>query len=254
MMSTHTFPTMGTVVSIRLAHTSDTDPRAHEVVNGIEDAFEDYNGRFSLYLDHSEISLIASGELTLAAASTEMREAYARALEWRTRTHGDFTPHRPDGVLDLNGTIKAEAIAAAADVVRAHGFVDFSLNCGGDVLVSGSPESGKWITGIVDPGVNNTMLSAVAHTDGWCAVATSSTTERGEHIWSRPETAHEAIFRQVTVVASDIVTADVWATAIMAGGQRALDLAVATDTLAVLAVTRDGGLVGNENFRALVAR
>jgi thiamine biosynthesis lipoprotein len=254
MMSTHTFTTMGTVVSIRLAHTSDTDPRGHEVVNAIEAAFENYNGRFSLYLDHSEISLIASGELTLAAASTEMREAYARALEWRTRTHGDFTPHRPDGVLDLNGTIKAEAIAAAADVVRAHGFVDFSLNCGGDVLVSGSPESGKWITGIVDPGVNNTMLSAVAHTDGWCAVATSSTTERGEHIWSRPETAHEAIFRQVTVVASDIVTADVWATAIMAGGQRALDLAVATDTLAVLAVTRDGGLVGNENFRALVAR
>jgi len=254
MMSTHTFPTMGTVVSIRLAHTSDTDPRAHEVVNAIEDAFENYNGRFSLYLDHSEISLIASGELALAAASTEMREAYARALEWRTRTHGDFTPHRPDGVLDLNGTIKAEAIAAAADVARAHGFVDFSLNCGGDVLVSGSPESGKWITGIVDPGVNNTMLSAVAHTDGWCAVATSSTTERGEHIWSRPETAHEAIFRQVTVVASDIVTADVWATAIMAGGQRALDLAVATDTLAVLAVTRDGGLVGNEHFRALVAR
>jgi broad specificity phosphatase PhoE len=34
----------------------------------------------------------------------------------------------------------------------------------------------------------------------------------------------------------------------------ALDLAVVTDKLAVLAVKRDGELVGNAHFRALVAR
>ena len=253
-MSTHTFITMGTVVSIRLAHTAPDDSRAVEAVAAVTDVFEEFNARFSLYLEGSELSQISRGELALADSSSEMRAAYARAIEWRSRTNGDFTPHRPDGVVDLNGTIKAEAIDAAARVLRDHGFQNFSLNCGGDVLVQGEPESGSWMTGIVDPGPNNTLLSAVQHTDEWCAIATSSVTERGEHIWSRPETATDAIFTQVSVVTDNIVTADVWATAIMAGGQRALDLAVVTDKLAVLAVKRDGDLVGNANFRALVAR
>jgi len=245
---------MGTVVSIRLAHTEPDDVRALEAEAAAAEVFEEFNARFSLYLEESELSKISRGELSLADSSTEMREAYARAIDWRSRTNGDFTPHRPDGVIDLNGTIKAEAIEAAARILHEHGFNDFSLNCGGDVLVSGTPESGSWVTGIVDPGPNNTLLSAVQHTDEWCAIATSSITERGEHIWSRPETATDAIFTQVSVVADNIVTADVWATAIMAGGQRALDLAVVTDKLGVLAVTRDGELVGNAQFRALVAR
>ena len=253
-MSTHTFVTMGTVVSIHLAPTSPNDSRAAEAVAAATQVFEEFNAQFSLYLEDSELSQISRGEIALADASTEMRDAYSRAIEWRSRTNGDFTPHRPDGVIDLNGTIKAEAIDAAARALREHGFKDFSLNCGGDVLVSGKPESGSWVTGVVDPGPNNTLLSAVRHTDEWCAIATSSITERGEHIWSRPETATDAVFTQVSVVADDIVTADVWATAIMAGGQRALDLAVVTDKLAVLAVKRDSELVGNAHFRALVAR
>jgi thiamine biosynthesis lipoprotein len=253
-MSTHTFVTMGTVVSIHLAPTSPDDSRAAEAVAAATQVFEEFNAQFSLYLEDSELSQISRGEIALADASTEMRDAYSRAIEWRSRTNGDFTPHRPDGVIDLNGTIKAEAIDAAARALREHGFKDFSLNCGGDVLVSGKPESGSWVTGVVDPGPNNTLLSAVQHSDKWCAIATSSITERGEHIWSRPETATDAIFTQVSVVADDIVTADVWATAIMAGGQRALDLAVVTDKLAVLAVKRDSELVGNAHFRALVAR
>lgn len=253
-MSAHTFVTMGTVVSIRLAHTEPDDSRAVDAVAAAAEVFEGFNARFSLYLEESELSQISQGELALADSSTEMRDAYARAIDWRSRTNGDFTPHRPDGVIDLNGTIKAEAITAAARTLHEHGFNDFSLNCGGDVLVSGTPESGAWVTGIVDPGPNNTLLSAVQHTEEWCAIATSSITERGEHIWSRPETATDAIFTQVSVVADNIVTADVWATAIMAGGQRALDLAVVTDKLGVLAVKRDGDLVGNAQFRALVAR
>ena len=253
-MSAHTFVTMGTVVSIRLAHTVLDDSRALDAVAAAANVFEDFNARFSLYLDQSELSRISRGELALADSSTEMREAYSRAIDWRSRTNGDFTPHRPDGVIDLNGTIKAEAIDAAARSLREHGFQDFSLNCGGDVLVSGKPEAGSWVTGVVDPGPNNTLLSAIQHTDEWCAIATSSITERGEHIWSRPENATDAIFTQVSVVANNIISADVWATAIMAGGQRALDLAVVTDKLAVLAVKRDGELAGNAHFRALVAR
>ena len=46
-----------------------------------------------------------------------MRACYSRALRWRSRTDDAFTPHRPDGVIDLSGIVKAEAMAAAGDVL-----------------------------------------------------------------------------------------------------------------------------------------
>ena len=251
-MSAHTFATMGTVVSIRLAHTEPDDPGALEAVREAHSVFERLNERFSLYRDDSELSAIARGDLMLNLASDDLRSAYERAIEWRNVTSGDFTPHRPDGVIDLNGIIKAEAIALAAETLRSHGFGDFSVNCGGDVLVSGSPSSGTWLTGIVDPSSRDEILTTVSMDDEWSAIATSSVSERGEHIWSRPDS--DQSFAQVSVVAHDIVTADVLATAIMAGGQRALDDAVSRWSVAALAVTRDGELRGNARFRELVAR
>lgn len=268
-MTAHTFVTMGTVVSIRLAHTEPDDPRAVDAVADAHAAFTTLDERFSLYREDSELSRVARGELALADASESLREAYADALDWRSRTNGDFTPHRPDGVIDLNGTIKAVGIERAADALRAHGFADFSVNCGGDVLVAGSAtsvlpgagsaSSGTWPTGIVNPSDRDSLLSAVNLTNEWCAIATSSVVERGSHIWSRPYTetpdglASDAIYAQVTVIAHDIITADVWATAIMSGGRRALDFAVSNNELAVLAVTHAGELVGNARFRELVA-
>jgi thiamine biosynthesis lipoprotein len=243
---------MGTVVSIRLAHTEPDNPAAIDAVADAQAVFDALNERFSLYVESSELSRIARGDLKLADASVTMRDAYAGALDWRSRTNGDFTPHRPDGVIDLNGTIKAVGIESAAAALHDRGLDDFSINCGGDVLVSGRPESGAWITGIVDPTNRDTQLSAIRHTDEWSAVATSSIVERGQHIWSQPQS--EAIYAQVTVVARDIVTADVLATAIMSGGARALENAVSNLEVGVLAVRHDGELVGNARFRELVAR
>ena len=251
-MSAHTFVTMGTVVSIRLAHIEPGNPEALVAVADAQATFEALNERFSLYLESSELSRVARGELLLADASVEMREAYADSLDWRNRTNGDFTPHRPDGVIDLNGTIKAVGIERAATALHARGFHDFSVNCGGDVIVSGRADSGAWITGIADPKSRDSQLSAIRHTEEWPAIATSSVAERGEHIWSQPMS--EAIYAQVTVVAHEIVTADVLATAIMSGGPKALDHAVANFDVGVLAITRDGELVGNDCFRELVAR
>jgi thiamine biosynthesis lipoprotein len=81
-------------------------------------------------------------------------------------------------------------------------------------------------------------------------MATSGTAERGEHIWRRTET--DTSFRQATVLASDIMTADVLATTIIAGGQTALDHATAAFDIAVLVVKTDGSLLGNEKFQDLM--
>ena len=71
------------------------------------------------------------------------------------------------------------------------------------------------------------------------AVATSGSAERGDHIWTQPG-AGPSPFVQVSVAAGDILTADVLATAIVAGGRPALDEFADRFPIDVLAVLGDG--------------
>ena len=248
-MSVHTFETMGTVVSLRLPDdlTSESLTAARDAVT---QEFTARDERFSLYRPDSEASRVARGELALSESSDEMRDAYAESLVWRDATGGAFTPHRPDGVIDLSGTIKADALRAAASALRERGVDTFSINAGGDIVTEGVPSDGAWITGIAHPLEPGSVLSVVSVTPGMSSLATSGIAERGEHIWRRHDT--DTSFVQVTVCADDIMTADVCATAIIAGGSETLDLVTARGDVGVLVVRADGSLLGNEIFRALV--
>jgi len=256
-MSVHTFESMGTVVSVRLSESSQSSEssalmasRETVAVAAAHHVFDGLNERFSLYRESSEISQIARGELLLSESSERMRDAYAASLLWREATNGAFTPHRPDGVLDLSGTIKAEAIAEAAAAIQSCGLSDFSINAGGDILTHGIPQDGEWATGIVDPQNHSELLSVVALTPELPAMATSGSAERGNHIWARPGATND--FLQATVIAADIITADVFATAIIAGGQETLDHLTANFEIAALVVKSDGELLANPRFRELV--
>lgn len=252
-MSVHTFETMGTVVSVRVPDADSAHPERgaalESAISAGREAFHALDLRFSLYREDSEASQIARGELALADASEEMREAYAESLEWRNRTNYTFTPHRPDGVLDLSGTIKAVGIQQAADALTRAGFATFMINAGGDLLCSGTPTDG-WRVGVADPESQENLLATLELTPDYCAMATSGTAERGEHIWRRPET--DGSFRQVSVVAADIMLADVIATTIIAGGQASLDHATSAFDIGVLVVKTDGSLLGNERFQNLM--
>jgi thiamine biosynthesis lipoprotein len=227
----HAFETMGTVVSI--------EPALR--VNEIEKVFADLDGRFSLYRPASELSRIADGSLQLTDASAELRDAYSRSLEWRSLTGGAFTPHRPDGVLDLSGIVKALALDAAAAVLADS--EEWILNAGGDVLTSGHAAT----IGITDPFDRTQLLTSVRLGGSRRAVATSGTAERGDHIWGRGG------FAQVSVVADDIITADVLATAIVAGGVDTLNASTAAWDIDVLAVDVDGNLFATPGFTAAIA-
>lgn len=257
-MAVHTFESMGTMVSIRIADAelgvNDKQEQIIAVLTEIEHEFGRVNEKFSLYRDDSEISMIARGELSLADSSEEMREEYARALDWRDKTDGAFTPHRPDNVIDLSGTIKAVAIDAASQRLTQSGVTNFTVNIGGDLTSScnQSAEETGWITGIIDPLDPSTMLAAVRLTAEFPAMATSGSAERGEHIWLRPETTKA--FVQATVIGPDIITADVLATAIISGGQATLDQITQNFAVAVLTVAPDGALQANARLQELVAR
>lgn len=262
-MAGSAFPAMGTVVSLRLggardasatdasATASTTEPAApHEAVDAVTEVFARWESRCSLHRQESELSRIARGELPLVEACEEVRGAYELALHWRSRTGGAFTPHRGDGVIDLNGVVKALAMAesgAALDELRLD---RWGIDAGGDVLVGGvAAKPQPWRIGIVDPADRSALLTAVdlAGSGGRMAVATSGSAERGDHIWTRPG-AGPAAFVQVSVAATDIVTADVLATAIVAGGRPALDEFADRVPIDVLAVLGDGSLLATPGW------
>ncbi|GGJ41418.1 FAD:protein FMN transferase [Paenarthrobacter histidinolovorans] len=247
-----TFRSMGTVVSLTVASGGYAQTAVDELESAaavVEDKFTELDLAFSLYRNGSEASRLARGELTLAYASESMRALYAEAAEWRLATDGAFTAERADGTLDLSGIVKARAVREAAMSLEALGLRDWCLNAGGDVLVSGSPGPGTeepWLAGIVDPQDRRALLGAYPMAT-LPALATSGTAERGQHIWSVGGAAPE--FNQVSVAATDIVTADVLATAIVAGGTRTLDQAVEKWKVEVLAARPDGTLLATPGFR-----
>lgn len=237
MAARHVFATMGTVVSVHA-----DEPIAPAALRAVEEVFARDDERFSLYRPDSELSRIADGRLALLDASEELRDAYDQAIAWRTRTRGAFTPHRPDGVLDLSGVVKALAIRDAGAALDATG-ASWTLGCGGDILLR-QPAGGIARIGIADPGDRDRMLTVIDVLGSRRAVATSGVSERGEHVWGpRPD------FDQVTVVADDILTADVLATAVLAGGQQTCDEVTATMDVDVLAVRRDGEVIATPGIR-----
>jgi thiamine biosynthesis lipoprotein len=241
----HVFATMGTVASLEVA-----DP-SPALVSRIESIFAEGDARFSLYRADSDLSRVNAGTLSLLDAAPALAEAYELALEWRSRTDGCFTPTRPDGLLDLNGVVKAIAMRDAGDALVASGSTEWTLVVGGDLLASGhGPGGAPWSTGIVDPADRTGLLCAVELRGPRRAIATSGSAERGDHIWSA---SGRSEFLQVTVMADDIVTADVLATAVVAGGERMLRTACERWPVDVLTVDRAGDLSATPGFRQALA-
>ncbi len=228
----HVFPTMGTVASVEL-----DDHVGAGVLDELHAIFGRWEREFSLYDERSPLSALARGELMLEESDASVRAVYAEALQWRDATGGAFTPHRPDGVIDLSGLVKARAIEDAGRALLDAGALSWSLNVGGDVLVSGASAGEPWMIGIVDPDDRDRLLANHRLLGSRRAVATSGSAERGDHIWTKFGSTD---VRQSTVVADDIVTADVLATSIVAAGTVWLDELTARFDVDALVVTRDG--------------
>lgn len=246
MVMRHVFPTMGTVVSAEWI----PSPTVEISRSTIDGEFAKLDEQFSLYRPESELSRISRGELTMMDARPQIRTAYEEALEWRRRTNGAFTPHRPDGVIDLNGIVKALAIRRTAAVFESLGATDWCINAGGDILAA--TQSLPRIVGIVDPRDRSRLLCSVWLRKPVCAVATSGNAERGDHIWRSPAYAG-AGFVQASVFADDIVAADVLATAVVSGGPDTLRLVTDQWPVEVIAVDDGDTILMTPGIRAQLA-
>ena len=241
------FETMGTVASLAVPAGLDATTRLALLAE-----FDRLETRFTMYEPRSEARLVSSGELPLRQASTEYRAVQAAAQHWHLETGGAFTPYPPSGGIDLTGIVKGWAIAAGGEILDDAGVSDWCLNVGGDLLVRGDAAPTRpWVAGIVDPSDRTKLATAVSLTPSLRGLATSGYSERGDHIW-RPvaPAAADARFIQVTVVADEIIKADVMATAILAGGPATMLELLVNQQVEVLAIDAAGRTHATSCFAA----
>ena len=216
---------------------------------------------FSLYKPDSPLSRLARGETSVAACPAEVDQVWNLCDQWEIRTGGYFSAFTPQRTFDPSGLVKTWAAQAAIEVLLSAGVTDFTLNAGGDIWLSDSiTEDVDWKIGISKPvsiASSEAGLLTVVNLKRteFRALATSGSAERGKHIWN-PQTSELAgeELVQVSVLAKDLVTADVWATAAFAEGPNSLGRIAAQDGVEALFVFSDGRIDGTEGFAEVLKR
>ncbi len=184
--------------------------------------FVSVDERFSTYKPESEISRINRKEIAIEDSSDDMREIFARAAAFKTKTKGYFDIEKPDGSIDPSGIVKGWAIRNAAHLARERGHADFWIEAGGDIQTNGRAEGGApWSIGVRSPFALDQIVKVV-YPEGR-GVATSGTYLRGTHIYDpHMKEAVETPFVSLTVIGPDIYEADLYATAAFAMGKDAV--------------------------------
>ncbi|WP_292583257.1 FAD:protein FMN transferase [Mesorhizobium sp.] len=199
--------------------TVDLGGASGNLVANVFDYFDDVDRRFSTYRADSEISGINRGDIPVRDWSGQMIDVMRIAEQTRRETAGYFDIHRPDGALDPSGIVKGWAIRNAAEIVRRADVGDFFIEAGGDIQSCGRNASDRdWSVGIRNP-FHTDEIVKVVYPRGH-GVATSGTYARGQHIYN-PRAAHDPIsdIVSLTVIGSDVLEADRFATAAFAMGR-----------------------------------
>ncbi len=180
---------------------------------------------FSLWKEDSPLSRLARGDIHIDDCPPAVGEVLAECERYREATDGAFDARRPDGAVDPTGLVKTWAVMRASRHLDQLGVGDFIIGASGDVLSSGLDPAGQpWRIGIADPRYAGDpqagdLVDMVELSDERRALCTSGTAQHGEHIWNT-DGRMEARYAQVSVVGADLVAADAWATATVAGGAK----------------------------------
>lgn len=240
----HREPVMGTVVSFDVR---DAAP-AEAAIAAAAAWLHDVDARFSPYREDSEVSRLGRGELLPSDASADVREVLERCAGLRRRTGGAFDV-RATGRLDPSALVKGWATERAAALLEDHGFRDFCVSAGGDVVTRGSalPEEG-WRVAVQHPRRRDAVAAVVHARD--LAVATSGLYERGGHLLDpRTGRAPDGVL-SVTVVGPDLGTADAYSTSAFAMGADGPAWTLGLDGYEAMTILADDTVVLTPGFPA----
>ena len=236
------------------------DAVAPDAVDAVYRWFHRVDELFSTWRDDSEVSRLAHGTLDRRDVSDEVNEVLDLCDWLRAETWGGYdanvgadprvTPREGLGRIDPSGAVKGWALDRAAAMLRTAGATDFSINAGGDVVVSGCAEPGEpWRVGIQHPSARDKVAAVVLLTAG--GVATSGRYERGDHVLD-PRTGGPATdLVAVSVIADRLAVADGYATGLLALGVDAQRWLCSRPDVAALTIDNEGIVTTTEEFDRL---
>ena len=217
---------------------------------------------FSLYKPESPLSELAAGKTSVDKLPSVVSEIWDECERYEKLTDGWFSAFTPQHTFDPSGLVKSWAALRACNILTEAGIIDFTLNAGGDVQISErNTDAQLWKVGITKPvSIASDESGALVVVDlrgtELTGVATSGSVERGSHIWNpkNPDQDPASVLKQITVIASDIVEADVWATAAFAEGLNAFKRIDALPNGEALGILADGQIAATPGLQALIAK
>lgn len=239
---------MGMPITVEIVGATD-----RTLLDAVFGYFDAVDRRFSTYKPESEIEAINRGAITEADYSGEMREVLALAEETKRETGGFFEIRRPDCRLDPSGIVKGWAIRNAARIIARAGARDFFVEAGGDIQSLGrNPAGDEWCVGVRNP-FDATEIIKVVYPRG-CGIATSGSYVRGQHIYN-PHAPGQSIddIISLTVIGSDVLEADRFATAAFAMGKQGIYFIEQAPHLEGYAVDSRGLAIPTSGFGAFCA-
>jgi len=225
---------MGTIFSIDVRSPGVDTADLDDVLRWLHWADE----TFSTYRPSSEICRLQRGELHLRHCAPEVQLVLERCDELQRETNGYFSVAGPTG-LDPSGYVKGWAIQRASVMLAAAGSVNHCVNGGGDVQCVGESQPGRpWRIGIAHPFRREDVIGIAV--GNRLAVATSGTTERGDHIFNplQPGTTHDIV--SLTLIGRHLEEVDAYATAAFAMGTNAVEWIESLPGYQAIVVYRDG--------------
>ena len=240
---------------------SDLDPeKLQEIVKQSCDVLHHADEVFSLYKHESPLRKLARGETSMTELADEVNFVWDQCDYWEKEANGWFSAMTPENTFDPSGLVKALATEQAGMILEENGVLDFAINAGGDIRLSKEISGGLpkriAISKPVSISENSGAITVLdLNNTDFYAVATSGTAERGHHIWNPKQKGFvESDLLQVTVVAEDIITADVFATAAFAAGKEAGKLLSDNQhRLEALVIDLEGDTFATAGFQNLVS-
>lgn len=234
---------MGTVVSIHAVGAGGDEPAVAQAIADCCAQLREVERVFSTYRDDSDVSKLRRGELSLEEADPRLA-LVADACQAAERATGGRFSATWQGWFDPTGYVKGWSVEEAAraflaPLIDRPDIVAVGINAGGDVRVfTDTASDWVWNIAIADPRHHGEVLATLDLRNG--AVATSGTAERGLHIVDPATGSTASHTLSATIVADDLTTADVWATAAVVA--RDLDWVREAPLTAGMIVARDGGI------------
>ena len=163
--------------------------------------------------------------------------------------------------ITLGGIAKGYAVDRAVALLHQRGFVDFILQAGGDLFVSGKKGAESWQVGIRDPRGTETAFFARAKIKDR-TFSTSGDYERfiikngiRYHHILNPRTGYPAKrCRSATVMAPSAMVADAWSTALFVLGPEGMKLVEADPQLEAVMISADNQVLVSSGLKQRLHR